>query len=129
MRRSILLLVIVLGTCAFAATGESATGQRPLRVGYVVHVGQTPNPDDLFGRPYAAFIRAVKTFGVEGRVLQVPPNQDGQSVLTFLARQKYDLVIMGLPDPSAVGVVACSHTQFRMAARVRLRGCAGIGIR
>jgi basic membrane protein A len=102
----VLTLTVVLGTTALPASGKSAAAQRQLRVGYVVHAGQTPNPSDLFGRPYAAFIRAVKTFGVEGRVLQVAPNQDGQGVLTFLARQKYDLVILGNGEPFAVGAVA-----------------------
>ena len=48
----------------------------------------------------------MKALGVEGRVLQVAPNQDAQGVLTFLARQKYDLVIMGIPDPWSVAAVA-----------------------
>jgi basic membrane protein A len=106
MKSLALVLAALLATTALLASGESATAQRQLRVGYVVHSGQTPNPADLFGRPYAAFIRAVKTFGVEGRVLQVPPNQDGQSALTFLARQKYDLIIIGNGEPWAVGAVA-----------------------
>jgi basic membrane protein A len=106
MRRSILVLAIVLGTVAFATTGESATAQRQLRVGFVVGAGDTPDRSQLFGLPYDGFIRAVKEFDIEGRVLQVAPNQDAQGVLTFLARQKYDLVVMGLPDPWSVAAVA-----------------------
>src|SRR5262245_41296609 len=106
MRRRALVLVAVLGAVAFAAHGESATGERQLRVGYVVDAGGSPDRSQLFGLPYDGFIRAVKAFGVQGRVLQVAPNQDAQGALTFLARQKYDLVIMGIPDPWSVSAVA-----------------------
>ena len=123
------MLLIVLGALALTTTGESAAGQRQLRVGYVVHAGQTPNPADLFGRPYAAFIRAVKTFGIEGRVLQVPPNQDGQGALTFLARQKYDLVIVGSGSPLPVAAVAPKYPDtkflFPDMARDALLGIGG----
>jgi basic membrane protein A len=106
MRGRVLVLLIVLGTVAFATIGESATGQRQLRVGFVVGAGDTPDRSQLFGLPYDGFIKAVKAYDLEGRVLQVAPNQDAQAVLTFLARQKYDLVIMGLPDPWSVAAVA-----------------------
>jgi len=104
MMRCVLLLLILLGT--FAMTGGSANGQRPLRVGFVIGPGDTPDRSQLFGLPYDGFIKAVKAFDVEGRVLEVAPNQDAQAVLTFLARQKYDLVVTGLPDPWSVAAVA-----------------------
>lgn len=100
------MLVIVLGTFVLAATGDGATGQRQLRVGFVVGAGDTPDRSQLFGLPYDGFIKAVNAYDLEGRVLQVAPNQDAQAVLTFLARQKYDLVITGLPDPWSVAAVA-----------------------
>jgi basic membrane protein A and related proteins len=106
MRGRVLVLLIVLGMVAFATIVESATGQRQLRVGFVVGAGDTPDRSQLFGLPYDGFIKAVKAYDLEGRVLQVAPNQDAQAVLTFLARQKYDLVIMGLPDPWSVAAVA-----------------------
>ena len=106
MRRSVLALLLVLGTCALAATGEGATGQRQLRVGFIIGAGDTPDRSQLFGLPYDGFIRAVNEFDIDGRVLQVAPNQDAQAVLTFLARQKYDLVVTGLPDPWSVAAVA-----------------------
>jgi basic membrane protein A len=108
-----LALAVVLGTTTLAASGESATAQRQLRVGYVVYAGATPDRHDLFGLPYDAFIRAVQAFGVEGRVLQVAPNQDAQGALTFLARQRYDLVIMGIPDPWSIAAVAPKYPDAR----------------
>jgi len=106
MRGRVLVLLIVLGTLAFATIVESATGQRQLRVGFVVGAGDTPDRSQLFGLPYDGFIKAVKAYDLEGRVLQVAPNQDAQAVLTFLARQKYDLVIIGFPDLWSVAAVA-----------------------
>lgn len=76
MKGLALALAALFATTALLASGESATAQRQLKVGYVVFAGATPNRNDLFGLPYDAFIRAVKALGVEGRVLQVAPNQD-----------------------------------------------------
>lgn len=106
MRRCVVFFVMVLCTVALVESGASASGQRQLRVGYVVGAGDLPDRSQLFGLPYDGFIRAVKAFGVEGRVLQVAPNQDAQGALTFLARQKYDLVILGIPDPWSIAAVA-----------------------
>jgi basic membrane protein A len=103
----VLTLTVLLGTTALAASSEGASTQRQLRVGYVVDAGATPNRDDLFGLPYDAFIRAVHALGVEGRVVQVAPNQDASGMLTFLARQKYDLVILGMASyPGSLAAVA-----------------------
>ena len=113
MRAIALILTAVLGATALLTSPGSATAQPSLRVGYVVYSGATPNPDDLFGRPYAAFIRAVTDFGLEGRVLQVAPNQDPQGALTFLARQKYDLVVMGMGDPWSVAAVAPKYPETK----------------
>ncbi len=88
------------------AAGEGAPATRQLRVGYVVGAGFTPDPTNLFGRPYDSFIRAVEALGVQGRVLQVAPNQDATGPLSLLARQRYDLVIVGLPAADAVVAVA-----------------------
>lgn len=113
MKSVVLALTVVLGTTALLASGESATAERQLRVGYVLGAGETPDRDDLFGLPYDGFIRAVEALGVEGRVLQVAPNQDATGVLTFLARQKYDLVVMGTPDPWSVALVAPKYPDTR----------------
>ena len=113
MRAIALILTAVLGATALLTSPGSATAQHRLRVGYVLGAGETPDRTDLFGLPYAGFIRAVKALGVEGRALQVAPNQDPTGVLTFLARQKYDLVVMGIPDPWSVAVVAPKYPDTR----------------
>ena len=106
MKCVVLALTVALGTTALPASGANESAQPQLRVGYVIGAGETPDRSQLFGLPYDGFIRSVKAFGVKGRALQVAPNQDAQGVLTFLARQKYDLVIMGIPDPWSVAAVA-----------------------
>jgi len=113
MTRSTFLLVFVLGTCAFLVTGERASAERQLRIGYVTDAGLEPNRSDLFGLPYDGFIRAVKKLGVEGRAVQVAPNQDATGALSLLARQRYDLVIMGVADPAALAVVAHDYPRTR----------------
>ncbi len=113
MRRVAIALAAVCAA-SLLLTGENAPAQRPLRVGYVVAYGATPDPNQLFGLPYSAFIRTVKKFGIEGRVLQVAPNQDSTPVLNLLARQGYDLVIVGLPEyASAVAEVAAAFPRTK----------------
>jgi basic membrane protein A and related proteins len=106
-KRAVLALVALLTATLLLASSESgATATRQLRVGYVVGAGELPDRKSLFGLPYDGFIRAVEALGVEGRVLQVAPNQDATGALSLLARQKYDLIIMGVPDPEALLAVA-----------------------
>ena len=105
MRRTLLVLLAVLATASVVAgAGAPATSQ--LRVGYVVGAGAIPDRTNLFGLPYDGFIRAVGALGVQGRVLQVAPNQDATGPLSLLARQRYDLVIVGLPATKATVAVA-----------------------
>jgi basic membrane protein A len=93
--------------------GGSAAAKPPLRVGYVVGY-VAPDPNDLFGLLYSAFIRAVEKFGIEGRVLHVAPKQDSTAALTLLAREGYDLVIEGLPNSGdAVAAVAAEFPRTR----------------
>jgi basic membrane protein A len=109
-QRVVLTLVAVMGTVALLASVAGASGvasSRPqLRVGYVASAGDEPDRRALFGLPYDGFIRAVKAFKVQGRVLQVAPNQLPTGALSLLARQRYDLVVMGVPAPPAVDPVA-----------------------
>ena len=106
MRRTVVALVAVLGAAALLPAGEGASGRPQLRVGYVASAGDVPDRQNLFGLPYYGFIRAVEEFGVEGRVLQVPPNQDPTGPLSLFARQRYDLVIMGVANTDALAVAA-----------------------
>ena len=105
MRRTLLMLLAVTATVTVAA-GSGASAPSRLKVGLVVSAGAIPDRENLFGLPYDGFIRAVNEFGVQGRVLQVAPNQDATGPLSLLARQRYDLVIVGLPGPDASVAVA-----------------------
>jgi basic membrane protein A len=113
MRRLFLGLLATLGACALLVPGAGAPAQRQLRVGLVVEAGLAPSRTDLFALPYDAFIRAVKRLGVEGRVVQMAPNQDANGALSLLARQRYDLIIMGAPAPDAVVTVARDFPEVR----------------
>src|SRR5262249_38239404 len=104
MKRWILGLVAIVAAISLTA-GEGATA-RPVRIGYVISAGTTPDPNDLFGRPYAGFISAIHALGIQGRVVEVSPNQDAKGALSLLARQRYDLVVVGLPAVDSVVTVA-----------------------
>jgi basic membrane protein A len=110
------LLVLVAVVVATALAGERAPAASQLRVGYVVGAGAVPDRRNLFGLPYDGFIRAVEALHVQGRVLQVAPNQDATGPLSLLARQRYDLIIVGLPAPDATVAVArrFPRTKFLM---------------
>src|SRR5689334_2514158 len=92
--------LLAVAALALGAGGASPAAS-PLRVGFVTGAGVTPNRHDLGGLPLDGFIRAVHEYGVQGRVLQVAPNQDPTGALSLLARQRYDLVIVGVPDIDA----------------------------
>src|SRR5262245_872442 len=96
MRAWPFVLAALLATVLLVSTGGSASAQPQLRVAYVTAAGNVPNERDLLGAPLLGFERAVKQFGVEGRVFYVPPNQDPVGTLESVARQKYDLIIVGL---------------------------------
>jgi basic membrane protein A len=106
MRRVAVALIAVAAVAVLLPAGDGASAGPRLRVGYVSGSGDVPDRKTLFGLPYAGFIRAVEKFGIEGRVVQVAPNQDPTGALSLLARQRYDLVIMGVADPYTVNVVA-----------------------
>jgi basic membrane protein A and related proteins len=101
-----LLTLLALVAALALAAGKSAPGAAPLKVGYVVGAGYEPDPTNLFGLPYAGFIRGVRALHLQGRVVQVAPNQDATGALSLLARQRYDLVIVGTPAGGSVVAVA-----------------------
>lgn len=102
---TVLLPPLLVGALVFA-TGAGATTKPKLRVAYVTNAGTVPTERDIFGAPFLGYLRAVKKFGLQGHVAYVGANEDSTSALTSLARQKYDLIISGTPDPSPVDVVA-----------------------
>ena len=102
-----LALAAVLATLLAFGVGHSAAAKARPRVAYVTLPGNVPNARDLFGLPLQGFVRAVKHYGVDGRVVYVPPNQDPTETLASLARQKYDLVIIAIePRVKAIDAVA-----------------------
>ncbi len=106
MRAAPFALAALLVTVLMLAGSDGATAKPQLRIGYVVAAGTEPSERNLFGLPLLGFVRAVKKFDVQGRVVYVSPNQDPTAALESLARQRYDLIIMGFPGVQAVGGVA-----------------------
>jgi basic membrane protein A and related proteins len=88
--RSIVALV------AFASLASAASGTSPqLRVAYVTDVVASPSPHTLRGVALLGFERAIRAFHVQARVVQFDPRQGPGPTLASLARQRYDLVLMG----------------------------------
>jgi basic membrane protein A len=94
MRRFIALAVVATVPLALLSGGASGS-QRQFRIAYVTDVVAQPNPHDLRGVALQGFERAVKQFAVQGRVVQFDPRLGAGPTLTSLARQNYDLVLMG----------------------------------
>jgi basic membrane protein A and related proteins len=117
VKQAALALIAALAVTALLPAGEGATAGRQIKVGYVIGAGDTPDTATLFGLPYAGFIRGVKAHKLDGRVLQAAPNQDPTGPLRLFGRQRYDLVIMGVPDPEALLAVAAEYpdTKFMIA--------------
>src|ERR1700693_3414448 len=76
MRAVPVALAALLGTAFLVVGGDGATAKPQLRIGYVVAAGTVPSEHNLFGLPLLGFVRAVKKFDVQGRVVYVSPNQD-----------------------------------------------------
>jgi basic membrane protein A len=99
---------------ALAAPPSGAPGvPRQLRVGFVAEAGTRPGRDNVIALEYLGFVEAVRKLGVQGRVIQVAPNQDSTGALAFLARQKYDLIVMGVADADALDAVALDYPHSR----------------
>src|SRR5262249_45614040 len=101
MKRFVLLAgaTLLLAIPAGGAADEAS----PLRVAYVTDLG-TPTDRGVGQAEYAGFVRAVKRFGLESRVVQVPPRGSWDDALASFARQRYDLVVAGPFIPAQVVV-------------------------
>jgi basic membrane protein A len=134
MRAAPFALAALLVTALTLAGSDGATAKPQLRIGYVVAAGTEPSDHNLFGLPLLGFVQAVKKFDVHGRVVYVSPNQDPTAALESLARQRYDLIIMGFPGIQSVDAVARkfprvkfllpdnSLAELRQAARANVQG-------
>jgi basic membrane protein A len=112
----------VLVTVSGAGAGHATPGGRQLKVALVTDLIAAPNPHDLRGIAYLGFLRAVKDFGVQGRAFQYNPRQGQRATLESLGRQKYDLILPGIPqsneDFQAIGAVAARFPRSKFATFV-----------
>ena len=90
------------GAAALALPAAATLGNpRPLRVAFVTDVITAPGPHTLRGDALRGFLRAVKEFHLQGRVVQYNPTQGQAPTLTALGRERYDLVIAGVFNSDA----------------------------
>jgi basic membrane protein A len=96
MRRIAALALATALAASLLLAGESAPAERQLRVALVVDLVPN-NPHDFRNIAYQGFRRAVRAFGVQGRLVEYNPREGSIPTITRLARQKYDLIIAS-PD-------------------------------
>lgn len=110
-RRAALALVATL-LVALPAAGASG-GARTVRVLFVTDLLNPASKRDLRGIAYLGFLRAVKEFKIDGRVVQINPYQDATQKLASFARQKYDLIFTGTLAPESVDPIALKFPQTK----------------
>ena len=88
MRRLGLIALIAL----VCLSGSASGGSRQLRVALVADIVPS-DPHDFRNISYRGFRRAVKTFGVQGRLVLYNPKEGPIPTIRSLAQQKYDLII------------------------------------
>jgi basic membrane protein A and related proteins len=113
MKLGTLAVTALLVAASAAADGGTATGARQPRVGFVINSGVVPSKRTLDGQMLAGFLQAERKLAIRGRVVYISPTQDASDAISYLARQKYDLVIVAFPDPDAVYTVATKFPRVR----------------
>jgi basic membrane protein A len=106
-----LAAIAVVGAVLLAFLSGGASGSsRQLRVALVTDIIVPAGSHDLRVAAYRGFLRGVKDFGVQGRVVQSSPTQGMGATLASLGRQGYDLIFTAIPNSEqefqAIGVVA-----------------------
>jgi basic membrane protein A and related proteins len=103
-----------LASLAFLSGGSGAGSEGKPKVALVVDVLVKPSTRDFRGLEYLGFLRAVRDFAVQGRVLQINPKHGVADELDALGRQKYDLVYASLASSAEVEAAArrFPHTRF-----------------
>ena len=115
MRAGAVAVVLVLAALVLSAgTARSGAGSRPLRVALVL---EPAGPRDPYGRiALAGFRRAVRDFGVDGKVLTQAPAESAFPDFAALARQRYDLVVgLGILQAEALDQAARAYPRTRFA--------------
>ena len=113
MKRGTLAVAALLLAACLAATGGRATAKRQPRIGFVAFSGTVPSKRTLDGQTLAGFLQAQRQLDFQGRVVYVGPTQDPAAAMTLLARQKYDLIIVGIPRIDVVYAVARKFPHVR----------------
>ena len=113
-RAALVLVAALLLTLPVTLPAAGASGAaRPVRVLFVTDLLNPASKRDLRGIAYLGFLRAVKDFKIDGRVVLIDPFQDSAQKLASFARQKYDLVYTGILPPESVDPVALKFPQTK----------------
>src|SRR5207302_7394874 len=98
-------MLAVLVAVVVAAGGAGASRSKQLRVGLVL---ETTGVADLYEHgAYAGLQKAVRELGIHGKVAIPAPGQNFVRAFTYLARQRYDLIIgLGFFETDALDTVA-----------------------
>ena len=113
MKRGTLAVAALLLAACLAATGGRATAKRQPRIAFVVSSGTVPSKRTLDGQSLAGFLKAERQLDFQGRVVYVGPTEDPDGVMTFLARQNYDLILVAIPRIDIVYTVARKFPHVR----------------
>jgi basic membrane protein A len=97
--RGVLLTAAAVGIVAAGAMKSGAA--RPYKVGLVVDAGAL-NDRTAGHSIYLGLRRAVADLGVEGRVLTPSPKEGFTPSIDYLARRRYDVVVVASVDPATV---------------------------
>ena len=111
MKRCAALLPVVM--VSLTLLGGVAGGTKPVRVLFVTDLLKPATKHDFRGIAYLGFLRAVKDFGIQGRVVQIDPYQEATQKLSAFARQDYDLIYTGTLLPDDVDAVARKFPQTK----------------
>jgi basic membrane protein A len=111
-RRTLAVAALLLAACLVATGGKAGRTRQP-RVGFVIYSGTVPTKRDLGGQMLAGFLQAEKKLAIQGRLVYVGPTQDPTAAITFLARQRYDLILVALPRLDVVYRVAAKFPRVR----------------
>jgi basic membrane protein A and related proteins len=87
-------ITAAVAAAALLAAGSSV-GARQFRIAFVTDLTPSTSRHDFRGIAYRGFLRAAKDFGVQGRVVQSNPTQGPGETIASLARERYDLIVVG----------------------------------